>query len=157
MKLKRSLQPTTRVIITYSPNIKSKFRFPRWTWDEHDCEANAGQLLGKNKNKHRQIAAESLENDTNHENNRVSKLKLYQYVKGISVSNSKTVERDGRTNRDVKKATTEAKRRSKLQLENGTLSLSLKVNNRFPSIFKLLIILFYSCVYLQNGLVLPSV
>ena len=72
------------------------------------CEANAGQLLGKNKNKHRQIAAESLENDTNHENNEISKLKLYQYAEWIPVSNSKTVERAGRTNRDMKKATTEA-------------------------------------------------
>ena len=125
-----------------------KFRIPRRTWDEHDCEANAGQLLGKNKNKHRQIAAESLQNDTNHENNKISKLKRYQYAEGISVSSSKTVERAGQTNRDMKKATTEAKRRSKLQLENGKLSLCLKVNIRFPFIFKLLIILFYSCVYL---------
>ena len=125
-----------------------KFRIPRRTWDEHDCEANADQLLGKNKNKHRQIVAESLENDTDHENNRISKLKLCQCAEGISVSNSKTVERAGRTNRDVKKATTEAKRRSKLQLENGKLTLCLKVNIRFPFIFKLLIILFYSCVYL---------
>ena len=120
----------------------------RRTWDEHDCEANAGQLLGKNKNKHRQIAAESLENDTNHETNKILKLKLYQSAEGISVSNSETMARAGRTNRDMKKATTEAKRRSKLQLENGKLSLCLKVNIRFPFIFKLLIILFYSCVYL---------
>ena len=125
-----------------------KFGILRRTWDEHDCEANAGQLLGKNEDKHRQIAAESLENYTNHENNKILKLKLYQYAEGISVSNSKTVERAGRTNRDVKKATTEAKRRSELQLENGKLSLCLKVNIRFPFIFKLLIILFYSCVYL---------
>ena len=125
-----------------------KFRIPRRTWDEHDCEANAGQLLGKNKNKHRQIAAESLENDTNHENNKILKLKRYQYAEGISVSSSKTVDRTGQTNRDMKKATTEAKRRSKLQLENCKLSLCLKVNIRFPFIFKLLIILFYSCVYL---------
>ena len=92
-----------------------KFGIPQRTWDEHDCEANAGQLLGNNKNKHRQIAAESLENDTNHENNKISKLKLYQYTEGISVSNSKTVERAGRTYRDMKKAATEAKRGSKLQ------------------------------------------
>ena len=125
-----------------------KFGIPQRTWDVHDCEANAGQLLDKNKNKHRQIAVESLENDTNHENNKISKLTLYQYAEGISVSNSKTVERAGRTNRDMKKATSIAKRRSKLQLENGKLSLCLKVNIRFPFIFKLLIILFYSCVYL---------
>ena len=125
-----------------------KFGIPRRTWDEHDCEANAGQLIDKNKNKHKQIAVESLENDTNHENNKISKLKLYQYAEGISVSNSKTVERAGRTNRDMETATTEAKRRSKLQLENGKLTLCLKVNIRFPFIFKLLIILFYSCVYL---------
>ena len=106
-----------------------------------------GQLLGKNKNKHRQIAAESLENDTNHENSKISTLKLYQYAEGISASNRKTVERAARTNRDLKKVTTEAKRRSKLQLENGKLSLCLKVIIRFPFIFKLLI-LFYSCVYL---------
>ena len=106
------------------------------------------QLLDKNIIKHRQSAAESLENDTNHENNKISKLKLYQYAEGISVSNSKTVERAGRTNRDMETATTEAKRRSKLQLENGKLTLCLKVNIRFPFIFKLLIILFYSCVYL---------
>ena len=54
-----------------------KFHIPLRTWDEHDCKADAGQLLGKNKNKHRQIAAELLENDTNHENNKISKLKLY--------------------------------------------------------------------------------
>ena len=75
-------------------------------------------------------------------------MRLPQYAEGIYVSNSKTVERAGRTNRDVKKVTTEAKRRSKLQLENGKLTLCLKVNIRFPFIFKLLIILFYSCVYL---------
>ena len=91
---------------------------------------------------------ESLENDTDHENNKMSKLKLYKYAEGIPVSNSKTVERAGRTNRDMKKATTEAKKRSKLQLENGKLSLCLKVNIRFPFIFELLIILFYSCVQL---------
>ena len=75
----------------------------RRTWDEHDCEANAGQLLGKNENKHRQIAAESLESYTNHENNKILKLKLYQYAEGISVSNSRTVERAGRIYRDMKK------------------------------------------------------
>ena len=83
-------------------------RIPRRTGYEYDCEANAGQPHGKNKNKYRQIAAESLENDTNHENNKISKLKLHQYPEGISVSNRKTVERAGRTNRDMKKATTEA-------------------------------------------------
>ena len=98
-------------------------------------------FLAKTQNIHRQIVAESLENDTNHENNKISRLKLYQYAEGISVSNSKTVERAGRTNRDMKTATTEAKRRSKLQLENGKLTLCLKVNIRFPFIFKLLIIL----------------
>ena len=118
----------------------SKFRIPRRTWDEHDWEANAGQLLGKNQ--HRQIAAESLENDKNNENNKISKLKLYQYAEGISVSNRKTVERAGRTNRHMKKPTTEAKRRTKIQLENGKLSFCLKVDIRFPFIFKLLIILF---------------
>ena len=112
-----------------------KFGIPRRTWDEHDCEANAGQLLGKNKNKHRQIAAELLENDTNHETNKISKLKLYQSAEGISVSNSETMARAGRTNRDMKTATAEAKSRSKLQLENGKLSLCLKVNIRFPFIF----------------------
>ena len=66
-------------------------------------------FLAKTKTKqHRQIAAESLENDTKHENNEISKLKLYQYAEGISVSNSKTVERAGRTKTDLKKATTEA-------------------------------------------------
>jgi len=30
-----------------------KFRIPRRPWDEHDREANASQLLCKNKNKHR--------------------------------------------------------------------------------------------------------
>ena len=57
---------------------QGKFRIPRRTWDEHDCEANSSQLLDKNKNKNRQIAAESLENDTNHENDKISKLILYQ-------------------------------------------------------------------------------
>ena len=28
-----------------------KFRIPRRPWDEHDCEANAGQLLCKNKHR----------------------------------------------------------------------------------------------------------
>jgi len=60
-----------------------KFRIPQRSWDEielskHDCEANAGQLLGKNKRIHWQIAAESLENDRNHENNKISELKGYQ-------------------------------------------------------------------------------
>ena len=85
---------------------------------QHDCEANAGQLLGKDKNKHRQIAAESLENDTNHENNKISRLKLYQYAEGISVSNSKTVERAGRTNRDMKTAMTEEEVNFSLKMVN---------------------------------------
>jgi len=89
-----------------------------------------------------------LKNDTNHEYDKISKLKLYQYDEGISVSNSKTLERAGRTNRDMKKAMTQVKRRSKLQLKNGKLSLCFKVNIRFPFIFKLFIILFYSFVYL---------
>ena len=72
-----------------------KFCIRRRTWDEFDCETNGGQLLGKNKNKHRYIAAESLKNDTNHESNKISKFKLYQYDEGISVSNSKTLERAG--------------------------------------------------------------
>ena len=55
-----------------------KFRIPQWPWDEHDCKANAGQLLYKNKNKHRQFAAESLENDRNLTKSKISKLKLYQ-------------------------------------------------------------------------------
>ena len=55
-----------------------KFRIPRRPWDEHDCEANAGQLLYKNKNKHGQFAAESLENDRNLKKSKISKLKLYQ-------------------------------------------------------------------------------
>ena len=64
------------------------------------------------------------------------------------VSNNKIVERAGRTNRDMKQATTEAKRRSKLQLENGELSLCLNVNIRMAFIFKLLLIFFYSFIYL---------
>ena len=55
-----------------------KFRIPRRPWDEHDCEASAGQRLCKNKNKHRGFVAESLENDRNIENSKISKLKLYQ-------------------------------------------------------------------------------
>ena len=43
------------------------------------------------------MAAESLENDTNHQNNKTSKLKLYQSAEGISVSNSETMARAGRT------------------------------------------------------------
>ena len=59
-----------------------------------------------------------MENDTNHETiNKILKLKLYQSAEGISVSNSETMARAGRTNRDMKKATTEAKRRSKLSLK----------------------------------------
>ena len=29
-----------------------RFRIPRWPGEEHDCEANAGQRLCSNKNKH---------------------------------------------------------------------------------------------------------
>ena len=29
-----------------------RFRIPRWPWEEHDCEANAGQRLCRNKYKH---------------------------------------------------------------------------------------------------------
>ena len=29
-----------------------RFRIPRWPWEEHDCEANAGQPLCRNKDKH---------------------------------------------------------------------------------------------------------
>ena len=56
-----------------------KFRIPRRPWDEHDCEANASQLLCKNKNKHRQFAAEWLENDRNF---KISKLKIISKAKG---------------------------------------------------------------------------
>ena len=48
--------------------------------DERDCEANdanAGQLLYKNNYKHRQFAAESLENDRHLQKSKISKLKLY--------------------------------------------------------------------------------
>ena len=41
--------------------------------------------------------AEPLENDRNHEDSKISKLKLYQQAKGISVSNSKTEGRAGCT------------------------------------------------------------
>ena len=57
---------------------RSKFRNPRRPLEKHDCEANAGQLLYKNKNKHKQFAAESLENDRNLKKSKISKLKLYQ-------------------------------------------------------------------------------
>ena len=30
-----------------------RFRIPRWPWEGYDCEANAGQLLCRNKDKHR--------------------------------------------------------------------------------------------------------
>ena len=50
-----------------------------------------------------------MENDTNHDNNEISKLKFYQYAEGISVSSCKTMEGAGRTSKDMKKATTEAK------------------------------------------------
>lgn len=46
------------------------------------------------------------------------------------------MERAGRTNRDLKKATTEAKIRSKLQLESGKLCKN--VNVRLHLIFRLL-------------------
>ena len=51
---------------------------PRRPWGERDCEANAGQLLCKKKNKQGQFAAESLENDRNLENSKILWLKLYQ-------------------------------------------------------------------------------
>ena len=59
-------------------------------------EANARQ----NTNNHKKIAAQSLENDENHENNKISKLKLYR---AGSVSKNKTVERYGRANKEMKK------------------------------------------------------
>ena len=45
------------------------------------------------------------------------------------------MERAGRTNRDMKKATTAAKRRGKLQLEHGKLSLCLKSQYSIPFYF----------------------
>ena len=33
--------------------VIGRFRIPRGPWGEHDFEAKAGQLLCKNKNKHR--------------------------------------------------------------------------------------------------------
>ena len=55
-----------------------KFRIPQRPWDEHYCEANAGQLLSKNKNKPGKVAAESLKNDRNLKNSKILKPKLYQ-------------------------------------------------------------------------------
>ena len=55
-----------------------KFRIPRLPWDEHDWEANAGQLLRKNKTNIGNLPAASLENDRNLKNSKISKLKLYQ-------------------------------------------------------------------------------
>ena len=69
----------TRYSLANSVNkLIGKFRIPRRAWDEHDCEANAGQLLYKNKNKHGQFAAESLENDRNLKKRKISKVTLYQ-------------------------------------------------------------------------------
>ena len=69
----------TRYSLGNSVNkLIGKFRIPRRPWDEHDCKANAGQLLYKNKNKLGQFAAESLENDRNLKKSKISKLKLYQ-------------------------------------------------------------------------------
>ena len=52
----------TRFSLANSVNkLIGKFRTPRRPWDEHDCEANAGQLLYKNKNKHGQFAADLLQ------------------------------------------------------------------------------------------------
>ena len=42
-----------------------KFCIPWRPWDKHDCKANGGQFLYKNKNKHRQFVVELLENDRN--------------------------------------------------------------------------------------------
>ena len=60
-------------------------------------EANARQ----NTNNHKKIAAQSLENDENHENSKISKLKLC--ASAGSVSKNKTVERYGRAYKEMKK------------------------------------------------------
>ena len=56
-------------------------------------EANARQ----NTNNHKKIAAQSLENDGNHENSKISKLKLYQCRLCLKEQNC------GRANREMKK------------------------------------------------------
>ena len=69
-------EPRKRRFTNWS-SVIGTFRIPRRPWDEHNCEANAGQLLCKNKT-NRGICAESLENDRNIKNSKISKLKLYQ-------------------------------------------------------------------------------
>ena len=59
-----------------------KLHIPRRPWDEHDYEANAGKLLSKNKNKHRQFPAEALENDKNLQNRRFQSLNFTSKRKG---------------------------------------------------------------------------
>ena len=59
-------------------------------------EANARQ----NTNNHKKIAAQSLENDGNHEN---SKVQSSNFTSAGSVSKNKTVGRSGRANREMKK------------------------------------------------------
>ena len=82
-----------------------KFRIPRRPWDEHNCKANAGQLLYKNKNKHGQFAMESLENDRNLKKVRSQSLNFTTKHKGYLLKTTKSWEKLIVLNRRKKKAT----------------------------------------------------
>ena len=72
-------------------SLNRQVSYSRQPWDEHNCKASAGQLLCKNK--HRQFAAESLENDRNLKNSNISKLKLISKSKGYLLQTIKLWEK----------------------------------------------------------------
>ena len=72
-------------------SLNGQVSYSRQPWDEHNCKASAGQLLCKNK--HRQFAAESLENDRNLKNSNISKLKLISKSKGYLLQTIKLWEK----------------------------------------------------------------
>ena len=74
-------------------SLNGQVSYSRRPWDEHNCKASAGQLLCKNKNKHRQFAAESLENDRNLKHSNISKLKLISKSKGYLLQTIKLWEK----------------------------------------------------------------
>lgn len=60
-----------------------------------------------------------LKNDRSHDNSMISRLKLHQWAKAISISNNRTEGRAVCTNREMRR-NNGAKRRSKFfKLENG--------------------------------------
>ena len=69
-------------------SVIGKFCIPRRPWDEHDCQANAGQLVCKTK-----IFAESLENDRNLKTVRFQSLNFTSKPKGYLLQTTKLWEK----------------------------------------------------------------